>query len=83
MQFLLMAAPLHLSFKPLLTLGILADVGVVGVVLLELHLILPGVLRQLVVLEVLATHKWPEHALILTNLAGKPPALRVDTIDVS
>ena len=82
MQFLLMAAPLHLSFKPLLTPSILADVGVVGVVLLELHLILPGMISQLVVLELLATPEWPEDALILTNLAGNPPALRVYSLDM-
>ena len=77
MQFLLMAAPLHLSFKPLLTLGILANVGVVGVILLKLHLILPGVLSQLVLLELRSILEWSENALIVANLAVEAPALRV------
>ena len=83
MQFLLMAAPLHLSFKPFLTLGILADVGVVRVVLLKLHLILPGVLSQLVLLELRSVPVWSENALIVANLAVEAKALRVCSLDVS
>ena len=66
MQFLLVAGPLHLYLEPLITPGILTDVGVAGIVLLLLHLILPGVLRPLVVLEVPAVSEWPEETMIVT-----------------
>lgn len=55
----------------------------VGVVLLELHLILPGVLRQLMVLEGPVAHVWPENTLIVANLANNPIALRMDHPDMS
>ena len=75
--------PLHPCLEPLITPGILTDVGVAGIVLLLLHLILPGVLRPLVVLEVPAVSEWPEDTMIVTNIAGEPPSLRVDRLDMS
>ena len=55
----------------------------VGVVILELHLILPGVLSQLVLLERRSVPVWSENALIVANLAVEAKALRVCSLDVS
>ena len=82
MQLILVPAPLHLRLEPLLTSRIFADIGVIGVILLELHLILPGVLRQLMPLEGPVIHEWPEDALIVANLANNPKTLRMDLPNV-
>ena len=83
MQFLLVPAPLHLRLEPLLTSRIFADVGVIVVILLELRLVLPGMLRQLMPLEFQVIHEWPKDTLIVANLANNPKALRMNHPDVS
>ena len=82
MQLFLVTKALYLSLEPLLALGQLTLVGVLGFEGRLLLLVFCRVIVLLVILQFGLVHGPPPHVLVQTDLTLEVEVLQVDVLDV-